>query len=78
MIANHELVHFGGHVMLQSRRRSHVEAFSGRIEPYDGHRVENELVKRDFFCEENLWSRYAAQIRLGAFYASQGLSACLS
>ena len=36
MIANHELVHFRGHVMLQSRRRSHVEAFGGRIDPYSG------------------------------------------
>jgi hypothetical protein len=52
ILATYELVHFGGHVMLQSRKRSHVEAFSGRIDPYGGHGVENELVKRDFFVKK--------------------------
>jgi hypothetical protein len=51
MIANHELVHFRGHVMLQSGRSSHFEAFMGRMYPYVGHRVENEMFKRDFFMK---------------------------
>jgi len=46
------------------------EAFSDRINPYSGRRVENEMSKTDLFCEENLWPRYGAEIKLAAFYAS--------
>ena len=60
MIANHELVHFRGHVLLQSRRRSHFEAFNGRIYLYIGYEVEHEISKTQFFSEENFWPRYAA------------------
>ena len=56
--------------MLQLRKTSHFEAFIGHIYPYIGHKVENETSKIQIFCEENLWSRYVAQIRLSALYAS--------
>lgn len=78
MIAKHNLSHFRGHMMLQSRRRGHFEACIGRIYPYIEHKVENETFISNISHEENLWSCYAAQIRLAAFYASQGSPVCLS
>ena len=67
---NHGLFHFRGHIMLQLRKVSHCEAFSGRIDPYIGYEVENETSKREILCEKNLWPRYAARIRLWALYTS--------
>jgi hypothetical protein len=58
------------HVLLQLRKVSGHEPFIVRIYPYIGHEVENETSKIQIFCEENLWPRYVAQIRLSALYAA--------
>ena len=49
-----------GHFMLQLSMSNDFEALIGRIDPYVGRWVKNEMFKTDIFCEENLRPRYGA------------------